>query len=198
MSRNSNYGNNFIEHEKFIKLCDDLDIKLAGYSNDEGWLEFLEKNKILFPQKRIIIPRGYKRIIFDIQYNPKNKYYNKSSIYIPNKYDPVHKLLDKTVYTGIYNRDFFHILHKANYLTRKCVCNPIEKNFRKWDSFETVAGKLSGSDHWENRAEHYYAYWQVYYMYEINEACTQKYVTNIFNKRIRNEIFKHRIASKKN
>ena len=189
MFRNSNYGDNFIEQEKFIKLCDELDVKLINHSNDKKWLEFLEKSEVLYPQKRIIIPSGYEKIIFDINHNPQNKYYNQRVIRIPDRYNLVDKLLDKIVFNGIDNRDYFHILYKKNSLTRKYSNNPIDNRFRKWDSYEIVVSNLGGNNHSQNRAQNFYAYWQAYYPYEINEACTQKYVANIFNDKIAREIW---------
>jgi len=176
------YGERYLTASKFINLCDELKIKKLGSSIKEDWLEFLEKNKILFPEFRIKLPIEYARIIDEINYTNPNKK-------IPPRWhslDSFIKYIDQWKFT-------YHIFHPFDKDT-KCTYlqTPLYSRFRKWKTKPNKAKNSFSVD----RQINYYSYWKAYYVYEITKACTCKYMINSFDIRNIKSLIKHGINKK--
>ncbi len=157
----SEYGQRYVDVSRFVSYCKSLNVDVSDRE-----LEFFEREKLLFPAARILIPEDYVRYMFDINYNPANPYYHKSQFELPDKWTKIYKLLHRTNFPIFGKDDGVHFfdkqLGKSKYLVK-----PIEKPFRDWKSYRVVAGKIGDSDVKEETAKHYYHYWQVYQVIEI-------------------------------
>ncbi len=157
----SEYGHRYVDVGRFVSYCKSLNVDVS-----EAELEFFEREKLLFPAARILIPEDYVRYMFDIDHNPSNPYYHKPQFEIPDKWTKIYKLLNRTNFP-IFHKDngthfFDKQLGKSQYLVK-----PIENIFRDWKSYRVIAGKIGNSEVKENTAKHYYHYWQVYQIIEI-------------------------------
>ncbi|MDO8549766.1 MAG: hypothetical protein Q7S39_06410 [Ignavibacteria bacterium] len=190
------YGNRYLSHKEFLRVCKDLEINSFTSDMDEQWLELLEKEKILFPSCRIIYPLSYLKIINDVRYNPSNPYYGKNTFYLPNRYVSIDNL-ESNLHNFWLNRNLFHILDKQKSKVSKYIHNPKQTKFYKWKSYKKYVGQIQGMENYESTAKHYYSYWQVYHFYEITKACTLDYIINVFNEEIRSELWHPRIPLKK-
>lgn len=55
----SEYGERYLSHKNFLHLCSDLGLEEQGISMNEKWLAYLEKNKILLPEFKLVKPIWY-------------------------------------------------------------------------------------------------------------------------------------------
>jgi hypothetical protein len=155
------FGHRYIEVGRFVSYCKSLNIDVS-----EGELEFYEKEKLLFPVARILIPEDYVRYMFDIQHNPNNPYYHKNQFELPNKWTKIYNLLERINFFVFHKDDSVHFfdkhLGKSKYLVK-----PIETPFREWNSYRIVAGRIGNNSVAEQTAKHFYHYWQIYQIFEI-------------------------------
>jgi hypothetical protein len=104
--------------------------------------------------------------MFDIDHNPSNPYYRKPQFKLPDKWTKIHKLLNRTNFPIFTKDDGVHFfdkqLGKNKYLVR-----PIEAPFKDWRCYKVIAGKIGNSNVKQDTAKHYYHYWQVYQVIEI-------------------------------
>ncbi|OGU38753.1 MAG: hypothetical protein A2315_01280 [Ignavibacteria bacterium RIFOXYB2_FULL_35_12] len=190
------YGNRYLPHKEFLRLCKDLEINSFTSDMDERWLELLEKEKILFPSCRIIYPSSYLKIINDVKYNPSNPYYGKNTFYLCNRYVSIDNL-ESNLHNFWLNKNLFHILDKQKSKVSKYIRNPKQTKFYKWKNYRKYVGQIQGMENYESTAKHYYSYWQVYHFYEITKACTLYYIINVFDEEIRTELLQLKIPLKK-
>jgi len=191
----SNYGERYLEHKQFLKLCADLEINTLSLGSDEKWLELLEKEKILFPICRIVYPKTYLKFINNT-FDPSNFYNNINSISIPDRFRNIHTLKEAIKHFRV-RRPLFHILDKRKSKFKKYIRYPNRSKYRQWKDYTTLVGQVYGHDNYVSRAKHYYSYWQVYYFYEITKACTLEYVINVFDEEINKELWNQQIPIKK-
>lgn len=178
----TNYGTRYLEHKTFLKLCTDLEINSLGFKSDERWLELLEKEKILFPLKRITYPRTYKKFVYKMRYS-------QESVEVPEKYRIVYELSEKIKNFQI-SKSLFHIFDKNKPSYRKYIKEPSKRKFIPWKNYDFKVGKYYGLDEIISDTDHYYGYWQTYYFYEIIKACTLKYMINVFDEETQKELWK--------
>ena len=155
-------------------------------------MEFLEKEKIMFPIRRVISPVSYLKIINRVYQDPQHPYFGKTKFYLPDHLHRIHKLHTKICDFSI-NRNYFHALDKRRY--RKYCRDPKRIKFLKWKEYEKYVGQSYGHDNYESVAKHYYSYWQSYYFYEITNACTLKYVVNVFDDDMRKKLWQLKIPT---
>jgi len=191
-----NYGERYLDHKEFLKLCTDLEVNSLGNRNDEAWLELLEKEKILYPVKRIFYPIIYLKKINSIHFNPTDPQFRKYTYYIPDKYSTISKL-KSTLDNFNINNDLFHILDKKKTKFKKYIRNPKRSKFSEWKNYKKFVGRFNEYDQNIDIATHLYSYWQAYYFYEITKACTLKYVINVFDEEIHKKLWNHEIPIKK-
>lgn len=155
------YGKRYIEANGFVSYCRSLNIDIS-----ESELEFCEREKLLFPVARILIPDDYVKYMFDIVHNPSNPYYHKHQFKFPDKWIKIYRLLNKNNFPlshkdgGIYFFD--KQFGKNKYLVR-----PIETPFKPWECYKVIAGKIGDNEIKQDTAKHYYHYWQAYQIVEI-------------------------------
>ncbi len=192
----SNYGERYLDHKTFLKLCTDLKINSLGSRNDEAWLELLEREKILFPICRIVYPFRYIKKISSIFYNPSDPQFRKYTYCLPEKFSVVSKLKSNLEDFRIRN-SLFHILDKRKIENKKYIRNPKRSKFIKWENYKKFVGKFNGHDRCESIAEHLYSYWQAYYFYEITKASTVQCIVNYFNEEMNGIFLSKKILEKK-
>ncbi|MCB0743481.1 MAG: hypothetical protein KDC67_06225, partial [Ignavibacteriae bacterium] len=168
----------FIEHKHFLKLCSDLDINQFSLGKDEQWLELQEKEKILFPVKRIIYPRNYLKTVYKIRNS--NRTFGSDLIEVPEKHKTIHKLYENINYFDVRN-SLFHVFdtNKAQY--SNYIKNPLKLKFKPWKEYKFKVGNFRGHNEFINDTRHYYSYWQAYYFYEITQASKLELTVNHFN-----------------
>ena len=155
------YGHRYVEVSRFVSHCKSLNIDIS-----ERELEFYEKEKLLFPVIRIIIPEDYVRYMFDINHNPSNPYYHKNQFELPNKWTKIYKLLNRINFPIFHKDDGTHFFDKQLGKS-KYIIEPSGISFKEWSFYKTVAGRIGDSNVTEKTAKHYYHYWQVYQIIEI-------------------------------
>lgn len=157
----SEYGHRYIEVNRFASYCKSLNIDVS-----EGELEFYEKEKLLFPVARILMPEDYVRYMFDIDHNPSNPYYHKPQFELPDKWERIYRLMNRTNFPIFHKDDGVHFfdkqLGKSKYLVK-----PKENPFKDWRFYKVIAGKIGDSDVKQETVKHYYHYWQVFQVVEI-------------------------------
>lgn len=147
----SGYGDRYLEKEKFIDLCNSLEINLLGSSMEEKWLEYLEKEKLLYPNYRIVLPKNY------ATYISRRHFINKEEL--PTKWHRIRTLTDK-IEDLDHSLNIFNILDKRK-ISFKTLEIPKDSIFRKW-SF-----RLPSKKHEIKicRQKNYYQHWQAYHLY---------------------------------
>ena len=177
-----NYGERYLDHKEFLKLCTDLEVNSLGNRNDEAWLELLEKEKILYPVKRIFYPIIYLKKINSIHFNPSDPQFSKYTYYLPDKYSTISKL-NSTLDNFNINNDLFHILDKKRTKFKKYIRNPKRSKFSEWKNYKKFVGRFNEYNQNIDIATHLYSYWQAYYFYEITKAATMQCVVNYFEEK---------------
>ncbi|MFZ1288504.1 MAG: hypothetical protein WAR79_00315 [Melioribacteraceae bacterium] len=174
----ANYGKRYLEHKHLLKLCSDLDINQFSLGKDEQWLELLEKEKILFPVKRIIYPKNYLKTVYKIRNS--NRTFGSDLIKVPEKHKTIHKLYENINYFDVRHL-LFHVFdtNKAQY--SNYIKNPSKLKFKPWKEYKFKVGNLRGHNEFINDTRHYYSYWQAYYFYEITQASKLELTVNHFN-----------------
>jgi hypothetical protein len=150
-----NYGTRYMQVKDFVKYCDSLNVK-----TDEQELEYYEKKKIMHPVARIVYPEEY-IIQNDLWYHSITTEYPN-----PKIWPDIQKLSDKQrrfpeQYADMqdeelidsFDREFGH----NSYLVK-----PSTARFKPWNSFLIEIPIRDGIHHSASLAEHYYAYWQVH------------------------------------
>lgn len=185
----NNYGKRYLETDKFLNLCRDLDLKLLGGPINENWLEYLEKERILFPELRIQYPDSYAKYLFY-----KDRGANTDKIKLTKSYEKLEKLIEDYEF----NKSLPKIFHPFDKIRVKSQYgeNPSASVFNKWKNYKKEF--LINRDKFNiNTASHYYHYYHVYYLYEITKACTLKYVINVFDKDVQKYSYEKKIPSNK-
>ena len=150
---------------------------------EENWLEYLEREKLLFPIYRIVLPKNYSTYISKRYYIPKEG--------LPLKWHKIRNLTDK-IEDSEYSSDVFNVFDKK-IIPYKILEIPKNSEFKKW-SFKLPNKKYVTVI---CRQKNYYQHWQVYHLYELTKACTQQYLINVFDEKIFNEIHEKGLNSKK-
>lgn len=169
----SEYGERYLPHKNFIHLCSSLGIKKLGSDIDEKWLEYLEKNKILLPEYRIVKPAWYLNYFYKYNYTQLEKIKSKKWKQLDNLFQSIENW--ETTFFVFHPFDKQKI--KSDYLIK-----PSISNFSRWRINYTKRIKNEERYLPKGRDVHYYPYWRAYQVYEINKVCTQKYLVNVFDK----------------
>lgn len=165
----SGYGQRFLAQEKFLNFCKDLGIKLLSSNIEEKFLEFLEKEKILFPEYKLVLPVGYAKFLRDSDYQTRQNSIIKSQW---KTIDQTREKIDDWHFTD----DIFHPFDKHK-ITIKSVKAPEFSHFTAWNK-----KPKTGTDETKIPIQiNYYPYWKAYYVYEIIEACTARFIVNSFS-----------------
>ncbi|MBV6419553.1 MAG: hypothetical protein DAHOPDDO_00776 [Ignavibacteriaceae bacterium] len=179
----SEYGKRYFESEKFIEFCNHLEVKLLDWRMETEWLEHLEKEKLLFPRYRIVLPRNYSLYISKRYYIPKEK--------LSPKWLKIRTITDN-IEEVEYSFNIFNILDKKK-IAYKRLEIPKESRFRKW-SYKFKDGKHEKDIY---NLRNYFQHWQIYHLFELTMACTQYYLINVFNENILDERWKKGLNTKR-
>ncbi|MBE0538997.1 MAG: hypothetical protein IH620_04745 [Ignavibacterium sp.] len=177
------YGKRLLETKNFLELCINLEIKPLDWRIEEDWLEYLEKEELLFPFYRIVFSKKYATHIY------KKRNYLASEV--PHKWVKINSFIN-LIEDETNSLNVFNILDKNKY-DYKFLQIPRESEFIKWNF------KLSNKRYPEliKSQNNYYQHWQAYHLYEITKACSQQYLLNIFKEECTREIFETGLNPKK-
>jgi hypothetical protein len=147
------YGNRFIDSKQFVAYCRQIKADPNLKSSD---LEFYEKENMLLPVARIVQPQEY-IILRRKQYEPGGD----PGLSIPG-WDELEKLLFGVNNVGLWNKFDWEFENKNEYLIR-----PSQTSYLPWDSYKVEVSGTSGEKYLTENASHYYHYWQVHQVYEL-------------------------------
>ncbi len=167
----SHYGERYLPHRDFLQLCSDIGIKSFDDRISEKWLEYLEKNKILFPEYKLVKPKWY-----------LNYFFKYSQSQLENIKSKRWKKLNK-FYEHIEKWDFrysiFHPFDKKK-ISSEFLSIPKEDGYSKWQVY--YKKNISEDEYYSIEKDiYYYPYWRVYQLHAIDKACVQKYLINVFD-----------------
>jgi len=161
------FGKRYLKSSDFISLCDLVGLK--SVSDDE--LEEYEKNKLLFPAARIIMPDDYAFGFWESQHTSKRVFIFDDKYIEFNDLDwalrfPNHNETPKNYLHPIDNNWGLEGLQK-----------PSENEFVPWDNFY-IQVKIDNNTFKEPSATHYYHYWQIYELFEARKLFRKMYKDN--------------------
>lgn len=171
----SSYGKRFLETEKFLDLCNNLDIEALDWRIEAEWLEYLEKEKLLFPFYRIVFSKSYATYF--------HKHRNYLDFEIPKKWAKFNSRVN-LIEDEIDKIFVFNILDKKKF-KNKFLQIPHLTEYIKWN-YELHRKNFSEKIKKQNN---YYQHWQIYHLYEVTKSCSQEYLLNIFREDYTLEIF---------
>ncbi len=170
----SEYGERFLEKEKFLELCNYLEVQALNWRVEAEWLEYLEKQKLLFPLYRVVFPKRYATFIY--------RKYHLSKEDLPPKWQKIRTLTDQ-IEDSDHSSNIFNVLDKKR-IKNKLLQVPIDSEFTEWN-FKAPSKKYKIEI---SKQKNYYQHWQVYHLYEITMSCTQQYLMNVFDDSVVQEI----------
>lgn len=179
----SGYGVRFLETEKFLELCNYLEVQTLNWKVEAEWLEYLEKEKLLFPLYRVVLPKSYATFIY--------RKYHLSKEDLPPKWQKIRTLTDQ-IEDSDHSSEIFNVLDKKR-IKNKLLQIPIDSEFTEWN-FKAPSKKYKIEI---NKQKNYYQHWQVYHLYELTMSCKQQYLINIFDEKILAEIREKGLNPKK-
>ena len=168
----------YLEKDKFIKLCNDLNVDA-----NNRLLEIYEKNDLIYPVYRIIRQEDYLQIIFEQSYN--SFYRTNNIIEVPDKYGdllqfeyeklnnwyhPIFPQFHSVLKDG-------HPLDQAYKLGESFIEKPSKENYKKWDEYIVeVKANIETTQIKEKKsiARLFYSPWQIYLLEEANRKHTRK------------------------
>ena len=155
------YGTRYLEVRDFIRYCQKLNVKV-----DEKELKYYEEKGIMLPVARVVLPEEYIKRMYECQHR---------SIDMPclHEWPEIDRLYDRPLvlledYAQLTDEKLVHPFDREfgrnPYLVR-----PDLNNYRPWDSYRVVVEHHGNYDIRESTATHYYSYWQVHQLYEIQK-----------------------------
>ncbi|MCL4476870.1 MAG: hypothetical protein M1508_11690 [Nitrospirae bacterium] len=152
----------FIEHCKAHNVDASLDA-----------LEAYEKTGLLYPIYRLVAPDEYVCALFE--HNHKRPYDPNIPFDKEDKWRQITELENAlSAYCAPPLSHFKealkngHPLDHAYESKNQFLCKPSIADFRPWEEYQIVAGKIGGDPVKEDVAEHYYMPWQIVVMEELN------------------------------
>jgi hypothetical protein len=155
------YGTRYLELRDFIRYCEKLNVRV-----DEEELEYYEAKGIMLPMARTVVPEEYVKRMHEWLHTstdtprpaewPEIDRLYEYPFVLPGDYV---RLTDEEL-EDPFDREF----GRNPYLVR-----PDLNNYRPWDSYRVVVEHHDNYDVKESTATHYYSYWQVHQLYEIQK-----------------------------
>jgi len=152
------YGNRYLEIRNFIRYCTKLKVK-----TDESELEYYEEKGIMLPVARVVLPEEY------IKRTSKARSSGSSEMPLPEEWPEVNQLYDRWLivpqhYAELPDEELVDSFDRAFDRNHPYLVRPEPGNFKPWDSYQVVDHDIQ-----ESTATHYYSYWQVHQLYDIQE-----------------------------
>lgn len=143
------YGNRYLEVRDFIRYCTKLKVK-----TDETELEYYEEKGIMLPVARVVLPEEY------IKRASKARPSGSSEMALPEEWPEVNQLYDRWLivpedYAELTDEELVDSFDHEFERNHPYLVRPEPGNFKPWDSYQT--------------AKHYYSYWQVHQLYDIQQ-----------------------------
>jgi hypothetical protein len=166
-----NDGDVYLESDKFIKICNELNVQVSN-----RLLEVYEKHELLYPRYRMNRPKNYLQKIFE-QNHGAGRF--KDVIEAPDEYGnllkfeyeelsrwqhPVFKEFDLALDEG-------HPLEQAYKRGESFIGKPSKDTYRNWEDYKVVLEMtVNGTPlkTTESTARHFYSPWQIYLLEESN------------------------------
>jgi hypothetical protein len=169
-----NFGKQFLNTHDFIALCNAVGI----YGCTEMELEEFERERLLFPVARVVMPDDYAHAFYQYMDNPA------SELVIPDDLLPFHELDWALRYKvqipsrNIVDQDFRHPIDK-NWERVDGLYKPIQEEYRPWENYSiefTIGDRILH----RSTVAHYYHYWQIYELYQVRKRQKGMYGDNCF------------------
>ena len=155
------YGTRYLELRDFIRYCEKLNVKV-----DKEELEYYEAKGIMLPMARMVVPEEYVKRMHEWLHT-------STDTPRPDEWPEIDRLYDRPLvlledYAQLTDEKLVHPFDREfgrnPYLVR-----PDLNNYRPWDSYRVVVEHHDNYDVRESAATHYYSYWQVHQLYEIQK-----------------------------
>lgn len=162
----------YVEAKEFVEYCKANNVDASLYM-----LEAYEKVGLLLPIYRLIAPNEYVRTLFEC--NHRNPFDPNVPFDIDGKWEAIEQLrtalshyslkpLPQFSFALIHGHPLDYAYQSKNLFLQK----PSEKDFKPWEEYKIVAGTINGHTFKEEKAEHYYASWQIFVLDELNRTHT--------------------------
>ena len=153
------HGRRYLPVNDFTSLCDLVGLRLCS----KGELEDYEKNRLMFPVARMVMPLDYANAFWlaELQESPQFEF--------DEKHLPFHNLDWELRYRNPKQneQDFRHPIDRSwgiDGLER-----PFERDFVPWDDY-TINIQIGDRSITEPTVSHYYHYWQIYELYDVRKS----------------------------
>ena len=161
----------FMGHADFIKYC-----KANRVDVNESALEGYEKKGLLFPCVRVLYPRELIRRYFRASRDQYGSRYK-----IRDEWKPLIELekamqndtlwMDKEYERNV---ERGHPLECALLDKHPFVIDPAIQKYKAWSNYRIIEGEIDGHKIKTSRADHYYAPWKIFHLFELNELNTDE------------------------
>lgn len=171
-----NDGDVYLELDKFIKICNELNVQVS-----DRLLEAYEKHGLIYPRYRINRPKDYLQKIFEQNHGPDRF---KNVIEVPDEYGNLFKFeyeeLHRWFHPGFKEFDVVlnegHPLDEAFKRGESFIVNPSKDTYCNWDDYKVTLELTSGDTplkKTELATRHFYSPWQIYLLEESNRRHTR-------------------------
>ncbi|WP_048065614.1 hypothetical protein [Methanosarcina acetivorans] len=146
-----------MEQKSFLDFCKDNLVKIPDYQ-----LDYFEKEKLIYPIKRKIVPEEY--AILQQQGEGDQSVIKRINV----EHLPLIKLEDEYFkFRNNIGDTITHPFDKVNEEWQKYLINPNEID--EWENYEVNYIDADGKSWKTSKAENFYSYWQIYDIDSINE-----------------------------
>ena len=157
------YGNRYLEIRNFIRYCTNLKVK-----TDETELEYYEEKGIMLPVARVVLPEEY------IKRTSKARSSGSSEMPLPEEWPEANQLYDRLLivpqhYAELPDEELVDSFDRAFDRNHPYLVRPEPGHFKPWDSYRVVVEHQDDYDIDQSTATHYYSYWQVHQLYDIQK-----------------------------
>jgi len=158
------YGNRYLEIRNVIRYCTKLKVK-----TDESELEYYEEKGIMLPVARVVLPEEY------IKRTSKARSSGSSEMPLPEEWPEVNQLYDRLLivpqhYAELPDEELVDSFDRAFDRNHPYLVRPEPGNFKPWDSYRVLVEYQDNHDIEKSTAIHYYSYWQVHQLYDIQKC----------------------------
>lgn len=157
------WGSRYLTLQEFTSYCSDLNIKLDAFNRE---LELYEREGVLFPVARVIKPAEY--VISRSSLDRLAETYGQSLF----EWEDLERLLHLSPELQYQtDEDLWHPFDVEAEHGNSFLHIPIKEEFNPWGSFKVKVESqgLAGNSYHVSTAEHYYHYWQVHQVYQIQD-----------------------------
>lgn len=153
------YGYRYLTTQQFNSYCADLNVEMDSFNRE---LELYEREEVLFPVARVIKPAEYVIARSKLERQPAT--YGQSL----SGWEDLERLLDVSIRPQHQDdEDLWHPFDVEVEHGNTFLHVPLEEEFKSWDSFKVKVEGPRGLTYSVPTAEHYYHYWQVHQVYQI-------------------------------